>query len=148
MIPFVINLVYFLLCLALVLAFIRLTRGPSLPDRVVALELVASIVVGFVGVHAIDTGVASLADGGWISRRMPARAGVQYAMSSLLFGGGESGWVGYGMDFLGADQTVLAEAVRTMPLDDLQREPVLAALAPADAEFVRVWLHASAGARS
>jgi len=62
MIPFVINIVYFLLSLALLLAFIRLTRGPSLPDRVVALELSASIVVGFVGVHAIDTGISSLLD--------------------------------------------------------------------------------------
>ena len=62
MIPFVINIVYFMLSLALLLAFIRLTRGPSLPDRVVALELIASIVVGFVGVHAIDTGISSLLD--------------------------------------------------------------------------------------
>jgi multicomponent Na+:H+ antiporter subunit F len=62
MIPFVINIVYFLLSLALLLAFIRLTQGPSLPDRVVALELIASIVVGFVGVHAIDTGISSLLD--------------------------------------------------------------------------------------
>ncbi|AKO53353.1 pH regulation protein F [Marinobacter psychrophilus] len=62
MIPLVINIVYFLLSLALLLAFIRLTRGPSLPDRVVALELIASIVVGFVGVHAIDTGISSLLD--------------------------------------------------------------------------------------
>ncbi|MEP1217308.1 MAG: monovalent cation/H+ antiporter complex subunit F [Marinobacter sp.] len=62
MIPFVINIVYFMLSLALLFAFIRLTKGPSLPDRVVALELVASIVVGYVGVHAIDTGVSSLLD--------------------------------------------------------------------------------------
>ncbi|MDL0432189.1 monovalent cation/H+ antiporter complex subunit F [Marinobacter sp. TBZ242] len=62
MIPIVINIVYFMLSLALLLAFIRLTKGPSLPDRVVALELIASIVVGYVGVHAIDTGVSSLLD--------------------------------------------------------------------------------------
>lgn len=62
MIPVVINIVYFMLSLALLLAFIRLTRGPSLPDRVVALELIASIVVGFVGVHAIDIGISSLLD--------------------------------------------------------------------------------------
>lgn len=60
--PLVIESVYLLLTLALLLAFFRLTRGPSLPDRVVALELVASIVTGMVGVHAIDTGVASFLD--------------------------------------------------------------------------------------
>lgn len=62
MLDIVINIVYFMLSLALLFAFIRLTRGPSLPDRVVALELIASVVVGYVGVHAIDTGVSSLLD--------------------------------------------------------------------------------------
>ncbi|WP_339801631.1 monovalent cation/H+ antiporter complex subunit F [uncultured Marinobacter sp.] len=62
MIDFVINIVYIMLSAALLMAFIRLTRGPSLPDRVVALELIASIVVGYVGVHAINTNVSSLLD--------------------------------------------------------------------------------------
>ena len=62
MLNVVINIVYLMLSLALLFAFIRLTRGPSLPDRVVALELIASIVGGYVGVHAIDTGVASFLD--------------------------------------------------------------------------------------
>lgn len=62
MIPVVINVIYFMLSAALLLAFVRLTRGPTLPDRVVALELIASIVVGYVGVHAIDTGVSSFLD--------------------------------------------------------------------------------------
>lgn len=60
--PLVINIVYVMLSLSLLLAFVRLARGPSLPDRVVALELIASIVAGMVGVHAIDTGVASFLD--------------------------------------------------------------------------------------
>ncbi len=59
---YVINLVYLMLSAALLLGFIRLAKGPSLPDRVVALELVASIVAGMVGVHAIDTGVSSFLD--------------------------------------------------------------------------------------
>jgi|TARA_Y100000589_G_scaffold251220_1_gene239555 multicomponent Na+:H+ antiporter subunit F len=58
----VINIVYFMLSVALLFGFIRLIKGPSLPDRVVSLELIASIVVGYVGVHAIDTGVSSLLD--------------------------------------------------------------------------------------
>ncbi|MCC5796819.1 MAG: pH regulation protein F [Methylophaga sp.] len=59
---YVINLVYLMLSVALLLGFIRLAKGPSLPDRVVALELVASIVAGMVGVHAIYTGVSSFLD--------------------------------------------------------------------------------------
>ncbi|AOY86960.1 pH regulation protein F [Marinobacter salinus] len=62
MLDVAINAVYFMLSLALLFAFIRLTRGPSLADRVVALELIASVVVGYVGVHAIDTGVSSFLD--------------------------------------------------------------------------------------
>ncbi len=60
--PFVINLVYLLLTVAILLSFMRLAKGPSLPDRVVALELIATMVVAIIGVHAIDTGVASFLD--------------------------------------------------------------------------------------
>lgn len=62
MLNVVINIVYFMLSVAFLFGFIRLIKGPSLPDRVVSLELIASIVVGYVGVHAIDTGVPSLLD--------------------------------------------------------------------------------------
>ncbi|MGM0535982.1 MAG: monovalent cation/H+ antiporter complex subunit F [Pseudomonadota bacterium] len=50
------------MALALCLAFVRLFRGPSLPDRVVALELFSSILVGIIGVVAIATDVPSLLD--------------------------------------------------------------------------------------
>lgn len=62
MLDFVIDIVYLMLSLSFLLAFLRLAKGPSLPDRVVALELIASIVAGFIGVHAIDTGVSSYLD--------------------------------------------------------------------------------------
>jgi multicomponent Na+:H+ antiporter subunit F len=42
-----------LLLLALLLAFVRLVRGPSLPDRVVALDLMASIVVGLIATFTV-----------------------------------------------------------------------------------------------
>lgn len=42
-----------ILSAALILIFIRLVRGPTLPDRVVALELMASLTVGFIGIHSI-----------------------------------------------------------------------------------------------
>jgi multicomponent Na+:H+ antiporter subunit F len=44
------------LVIALGLAFLRLVLGPSLPDRVVALDLVATLLVGLIAVSAIDTG--------------------------------------------------------------------------------------------
>lgn len=42
-----------LLALGLVLALIRLARGPRLADRVVALDLMATITVAAAGVYAI-----------------------------------------------------------------------------------------------
>ena len=45
-----------LLGLALLAALMRLIYGPSLPDRVVALDLVAVIVAGLTVVDAIFTG--------------------------------------------------------------------------------------------
>jgi multicomponent Na+:H+ antiporter subunit F len=41
--------------LALVLAFVRLARGPSLPDRVVALDLIGLIAVGMIACYDIVT---------------------------------------------------------------------------------------------
>ncbi len=50
-----VNLVMAMLSLALLLAFVRLVRGPSLPDRVVALELIATLVVGVIAVYGVAT---------------------------------------------------------------------------------------------
>lgn len=62
MLSLVIMFAYVALSIALLLAFIRLMKGPSLPDRVVALELIASIVVGLFGINAIETGVSAYLD--------------------------------------------------------------------------------------
>ena len=48
--------IFSMLSVALFLAFVRLVRGPSLPDRVVALDLIAALTLGFIAVYAIDTG--------------------------------------------------------------------------------------------
>lgn len=52
---FAIPFVQGVLALSLMLAFVRLVRGPSLPDRVVALDLIAVIVVGMIAVLQIQT---------------------------------------------------------------------------------------------
>ena len=51
-----------LLTVAVVLAFVRLVRGPSLADRVVALDLMATLVMGIIAVYAIATNAAVLLD--------------------------------------------------------------------------------------
>jgi multicomponent Na+:H+ antiporter subunit F len=40
---------------AFLLAFLRLLRGPSLPDRVVALDLMATIGIGMISAYAVMT---------------------------------------------------------------------------------------------
>lgn len=42
-----------LLSLGLVSVFIRLARGPYLPDRVIALDLISVIAMGFIVVYAV-----------------------------------------------------------------------------------------------
>lgn len=51
-----------ILCVALLLAFIRLALGPGLPDRIVALETVAVVSVGMIVVYAVATGEGILVD--------------------------------------------------------------------------------------
>lgn len=49
------DLIFGMLVVAVILAFCRLARGPSLPDRAVALDLIATIVIGLIGVYAVNT---------------------------------------------------------------------------------------------
>lgn len=55
LLPVILNVIIAMLGVALVLAFVRLARGPSLPDRVVALELTATISVGIIAVYDVIT---------------------------------------------------------------------------------------------
>ncbi len=47
---------------AMVLAFFRLLRGPSLPDRVVALDFMALIGISITAVYAIATNTSLMLD--------------------------------------------------------------------------------------
>lgn len=47
---------------ALLLALLRLVRGPTLPDRVVAMDLIGVLVVGLIVVLAGATGVREMLD--------------------------------------------------------------------------------------
>ncbi len=50
------------IALAVILAFVRVVTGPSLPDRIVGLDLVASLALAFVVVYAIATGQSRYID--------------------------------------------------------------------------------------
>lgn len=44
-----------MIALALFLTFIRLLRGPTLPDRVVALDLIGVMTVGMIAAYSVAT---------------------------------------------------------------------------------------------
>ncbi|MDI6402081.1 cation:proton antiporter [Balneolaceae bacterium ANBcel3] len=48
--------VYILLSLALLISLVRVIVGPTLPDRVVALDLIAFIVISFIAAYSISSG--------------------------------------------------------------------------------------------
>jgi multicomponent Na+:H+ antiporter subunit F len=50
------------LTFSLFLSFLRLARGPSRPDRVVALDLISMLAVGYTAVYAVFSGQAILLD--------------------------------------------------------------------------------------
>lgn len=51
-----------ILALAMMLAFVRLLRGPSLPDRVVAVDLLTTLSIGIIATYAIATEQTALLD--------------------------------------------------------------------------------------
>ena len=48
-----VNISLAIISLAILAAFIRLIRGPSLPDRVIAVDFVAYLTMGFLGTYSI-----------------------------------------------------------------------------------------------
>ncbi len=51
-----------ILALAMMFAFVRLLRGPSLPDRVVAIDLLTALGIGTIATYAIATEQTALLD--------------------------------------------------------------------------------------
>ena len=47
------NIILLLLSAGLIAAFIRLVRGPYLPDRVIALDLISILAMGFIVAYAV-----------------------------------------------------------------------------------------------
>jgi multicomponent Na+:H+ antiporter subunit F len=56
------NIALGLLTLAVALTLLRLVRGPTLPDRVLALDLLATLAISLVGVLALTTGLSVYLD--------------------------------------------------------------------------------------
>ena len=62
MLDIVTQITLVMLGVALLIAFIRLVKGPTLPDRIVAMDLFGMLVVGLIVVLAGSSGVRATLD--------------------------------------------------------------------------------------
>ena len=62
MLDIVTNIALIMLGVALLITVVRLVQGPTLPDRIVAMDLVGVLVVGLIVVLAASTGVEATLD--------------------------------------------------------------------------------------
>ena len=62
LLPLAVDIGFALLMGAILLAFIRMLKGPSLPDRVVALDLITVLAVAFCALFAISSDEAAFLD--------------------------------------------------------------------------------------
>lgn len=67
------------LAAGLLIAILRLVRGPSLPDRVVAMDLIGVLVVGVIVVVAAMTDVRAMLDAGIVIALIGFVGTVAYA---------------------------------------------------------------------
>ena len=62
MLDITIGIALLMLTVAALLAFVRVVRGPTLPDRVVAIDLIGVLIVGVIVVEAAATGNQAFLD--------------------------------------------------------------------------------------
>ena len=67
------------LAAAILVAVVRLVRGPTLPDRVVAMDLMGILVVGLIVVLAASTGVHATLDAAIVIALIAFVATIAYA---------------------------------------------------------------------
>ncbi|MEM7034542.1 MAG: monovalent cation/H+ antiporter complex subunit F [Chloroflexota bacterium] len=68
-----------LLSVAIILAFIRLFLGPSISDRVIALDLMAALSIGIISVYAILTEQAIFLDVALVTALLTFLATIAFA---------------------------------------------------------------------
>jgi len=80
-----------MVALALLLSLIRIVIGPTLADRVLALDLLTIVVMGFVGIIAVRTGLMLYLEIAIAIALMGFLATIALARYILLRAGGERG---------------------------------------------------------
>jgi multicomponent Na+:H+ antiporter subunit F len=73
------HVVMFMLALSVLIVFVRLVRGPSLPDRVIATDLLGTLVVGMLVVGAAASGQRAFMDAAVIIALVAFVSNIAYA---------------------------------------------------------------------
>jgi len=68
-----------ILTVAMAIVVIRLARGPSLADRVVALDVLAAVAIGFIAAYVVGTGATALLDAALVLALVAFMATVAFA---------------------------------------------------------------------
>ena len=79
MLTIISQLTLVILGVAAIVAIIRIVKGPTLPDRVVAMDLLGVLVVGFITVLAAKTGVRATLDAAMVIALIGFLGTVAYA---------------------------------------------------------------------
>lgn len=79
MLPMVSEVCLVVLGMALLIAFVRMVKGPTLPDRIVAADLTGVLVVGLIVVLAASTGVRAALDAAIVIALIGFLSTVAYA---------------------------------------------------------------------
>lgn len=77
------------LAFAMVVIFVRLIRGPTLPDRIVALDTIAIVSIAFLVVFSIATGHAAYLDAALTLALIAFLATVAFARYAEQSAGGK-----------------------------------------------------------
>ncbi len=79
MLTLVTNIVMFMLAMAAAIVFVRLWKGPSLPDRVIATDLLGTLTVGLLVVGASASGQRAFMDAAIIIALIAFVSNIAYA---------------------------------------------------------------------
>lgn len=86
MLDTVMQIVLVVLGISLLIAFVRLWRGPSLPDRIVAMDLISVLTVGVIITTTAGTGQRGLIDAASLIALVGFMGTVAYAWYLLKEG--------------------------------------------------------------
>ncbi|MGC1439687.1 MAG: putative Ig domain-containing protein [Burkholderiaceae bacterium] len=79
--------------------------------------------------------------GGWISITLPALGATNYALNGQYKSNDGTGWAGFGIDYLDANNNEVGEEVRTLEPGDVYAGFSVTSTSPASTASIRLWFY-------